>query len=68
MLTLEFVLPFGKYLPFLVIDIVVSSVLVSMGMMFLPPSMIALPFKLIMFVMVDGWYLIVKSLVESFVR
>ncbi len=63
-----FTIGFVVYLPFLVIDIVVSSVLVSMGMMFLPPSMIALPFKLIMFVMVDGWYLIVRSLVESFVR
>lgn len=63
-----FTIGFVVFLPFLVIDIVVSSVLVSMGMMFLPPSMIALPFKLIMFVMVDGWYLIVKSLVESFVR
>ena len=63
-----FTIGFVIYLPFLVIDIVVSSVLVSMGMMFLPPSMIALPFKLIMFVMVDGWYLIVRSLVESFVR
>ena len=63
-----FIIGFVIYLPFLVIDIVVSSVLVSMGMMFLPPSMIALPFKLIMFVMVDGWYLIVKSLVESFIR
>ena len=63
-----FTIGFVVYLPFLVIDIVVSSVLVSMGMMFLPPSMIALPFKLIMFVMVDGWYLIVKSLVESFAR
>jgi flagellar biosynthetic protein FliP len=63
-----FTIGFVVYLPFLVIDIVVSSVLVSMGMMFLPPSMVALPFKLIMFVMVDGWYLIVRSLVESFVR
>ena len=63
-----FTIGFVVYLPFLVIDIVVSSVLVSMGMMFLPPSMVALPFKLIMFVMVDGWYLIVKSLVESFGR
>ena len=63
-----FTIGFVIYLPFLVIDIVVSSVLVSMGMMFLPPTMVALPFKLIMFVMVDGWYLIVKSLVESFVR
>ncbi len=61
-----FTIGFVVYLPFLVIDIVVSSVLVSMGMMFLPPTMIALPFKLIMFVMVDGWYLVVKSLVESF--
>ena len=63
-----FTIGFVIYLPFLVIDIVVSSVLVSMGMMFLPPTMIALPFKLIMFVMVDGWYLVVKSLVESFAR
>ena len=63
-----FTIGFVVYMPFLVIDIVVSSVLVSMGMMFLPPTMIALPFKLIMFVMVDGWYLVVKSLVESFVR
>ena len=63
-----FTIGFVVYLPFLVIDIVVSSVLVSMGMMFLPPSMVALPFKLIMSVMVDGWYLIVKSLVEIFSR
>ncbi len=63
-----FTIGFVIYLPFLVIDIVVSAVLVSMGMMFLPPTMIALPFKLIMFVMVDGWYLVVKSLVESFVH
>ena len=63
-----FTIGFVIYLPFLVIDIVVSSVLVSMGMMFLPPSMVALPFKLIMFVMVDGWALIVRSLVESFVK
>ena len=61
-----FTIGFVVYLPFLVIDIVVSSVLVSMGMMFLPPTTIALPFKLIMFVMVDGWYLIIKSLVEGF--
>ena len=61
-----FKIGFVIYLPFLVIDIVISSVLVAMGMMFLPPTMIALPFKLIMFVMIDGWYLIVKSLVEGF--
>lgn len=63
-----FTIGFVIFLPFLVIDIVVSSILVAMGMMFLPPTMIALPFKLIMFVMVDGWFLIVKSLVEGFAR
>lgn len=62
-----FKIGFVIFLPFLVIDIVVASVLVSMGMMFLPPTTIALPFKLILFVMIDGWYLIVKSLVEGFV-
>jgi len=62
-----FKIGFVIFLPFLVIDIVVSSILVSMGMMFLPPTTIALPFKLILFVMIDGWYLIVKSLVEGFV-
>lgn len=65
-LNTAFKIGFVIFLPFLVIDIVVSSVLVSMGMMFLPPTTIALPFKLIMFVMVDGWYLIIKSLVEGF--
>lgn len=62
-----FKIGFVIFLPFLVIDIVVSSILVSMGMLFLPPTMIALPFKLILFVMIDGWYLVVKSLVEGFV-
>jgi flagellar biosynthetic protein FliP len=52
--------------PFLVIDIVVSSVLMSMGMMMLPPASISLPFKLLLFVMADGWHLIVHSLVTSF--
>lgn len=54
------------FLPFLVIDLVVASALMSMGMMMLPPSLISLPFKLLLFVMVDGWYLIVRSLVVSF--
>ena len=54
------------FVPFLVIDMVVSSVLMSMGMMMLPPVMISSPFKLILFVLVDGWYLVVGSLVESF--
>src|ERR671930_281705 len=52
--------------PFLVIDLVVSSVLMSMGMMMLPPASISLPFKLLLFVMADGWHLIVRSLIESF--
>ncbi len=66
-LNTAFKIGFVIFLPFLVVDMVVSSILVSMGMLFLPPTMIALPFKIILFVMVDGWYLIVKSLVESFV-
>lgn len=61
-----FTMGFVIYLPFLVIDLVVSSILLSMGMMMLPPSLVSLPFKLLLFVMVDGWYLIVRSLVLSF--
>ncbi|MEW6441392.1 MAG: flagellar type III secretion system pore protein FliP [bacterium] len=61
-----FEIAFLLYIPFLVIDMVVSSVLMSMGMMLLPPVMIALPFKLMLFVLVDGWNLIVDSLVRSF--
>ncbi|MCB0191863.1 MAG: flagellar type III secretion system pore protein FliP [Anaerolineae bacterium] len=54
------------FVPFLVIDMVVASALMSMGMMMLPPSLISLPFKLLLFVMVDGWHLIIRSLVMSF--
>ena len=61
-----FVMGFVIYIPFLVIDMVVSSVLLSMGMMMLPPALVSLPFKLLLFVMVDGWYLITRSLVLSF--
>ncbi len=61
-----FQIGFLIYLPFLVIDVVVASVLMSMGMMMLPPIMISMPFKLILFVLVDGWYLLVGSLVQSF--
>jgi len=61
-----FEIGFLLFLPFLVIDMVVASILMSMGMMMLPPSMIALPFKLIFFVLVDGWYLVAGSLVQSF--
>jgi len=61
-----FQLGFALYLPFIVIDIVVSSVLLSMGMMMLPPAMISLPCKLLLFVLVDGWTLVVQSLIQSF--
>ncbi len=61
-----FEIGFLVFVPFLVIDMAVASILMSMGMFMLPPIMIALPFKLLLFVMVDGWYLVVKSLVESF--
>ncbi|ADH86410.1 flagellar type III secretion system pore protein FliP [Desulfurivibrio alkaliphilus] len=61
-----FTIGFVLFLPFLVIDMVVASVLLSMGMMMLPPIMVALPFKILLFVLVDGWYLIVGSLVRSF--
>lgn len=61
-----FEIGFLLYLPFLVIDMVVSSVLMSMGMMMLPPVMISLPFKIILFVMVDGWNLIIQNVVQSF--
>jgi len=61
-----FQMGFLIYLPFLVIDIVVSTVLMTMGMMMLPPMMISLPFKLLLFIVVDGWELLLKSLVNSF--
>ena len=66
-LTTAFMIGFIIYVPFLIIDMVVASVLLSMGMMMLPPVMISLPFKLMLFVLVDGWSLIVGSLVQSFV-
>ncbi len=61
-----FEIGFLLFLPFLIIDIVVASILMSMGMMMLPPVTISLPFKLIFFVLVDGWYLVAGSLVQSF--
>lgn len=61
-----FQIGFMLYVPFLIIDMVVASVLLSMGMMMLPPIMVSLPFKLMIFVLADGWYLIVGSLVKSF--
>ncbi|MEW9108603.1 flagellar type III secretion system pore protein FliP [Cytobacillus gottheilii] len=61
-----FQIGFMIFIPFLVIDMVVASVLMSMGMMMLPPVMISLPFKILLFILVDGWYLVVKSLLQSF--
>ncbi|MBD8031765.1 MULTISPECIES: flagellar type III secretion system pore protein FliP [Solibacillus] len=61
-----FQMGFMIFIPFLVIDMVVASTLMSMGMMMLPPVMISLPFKILLFVLVDGWYLVMKSLLQSF--
>ena len=61
-----FLIGFQIYLPFLVLDIVVASVTISMGMMMLPPVLISLPFKLLLFVLVDGWHLVVEMLVGEF--
>ena len=61
-----FEIGFLIYLPFLVIDMVIASVLMAMGMMMLPPALVSMPFKLIFFVLIDGWYLIAGSLVRSF--
>ena len=61
-----FQMGFMIFIPFLIIDMVVSSTLMAMGMMMLPPVMISLPFKILLFVLVDGWYLVVKSLLSSF--
>jgi len=61
-----FEMGFLMFLPFLIIDMVVASILMSMGMMMMPPSVVSLPFKLIFFVLVDGWRLVAGSLVQSF--
>ena len=61
-----FQIGFMIYLPFLIIDLVVATTLMSMGMMMLPPVMISLPFKILLFVMVDGWYLVIKSLLAGY--
>ena len=65
-LRIAFQISFILFIPFLIIDMVVASVLMSMGMLMLPPIMVSLPFKILLFVLVDGWYLIVKSVVTSF--
>jgi len=63
---IAFQIGFMIYIPFLMIDMVVASILMSMGMMMLPPVIISLPFKLLLFVLVDGWYLIIESLMRTF--
>ena len=61
-----FIIGFLIYIPFIVIDMVVASTLMSMGMMMLPPTTISMPFKILLFVLADGWYLIIEGLVRSF--
>jgi flagellar biosynthesis protein FliP len=65
-LKVAFLMGFRLYLPFLIIDMVVASVLISMGMLMLPPVLISLPFKLLLFVLVDGWRLVAGNLLNSF--
>jgi flagellar biosynthetic protein FliP len=65
-LRIAFQIGFMIYLPFMVIDLVVASVLLSMGIMFLPPVLVSLPFKILVFVLTDGWFLLVQSLVQSY--
>ena len=65
-LTRAFQMGFLLFIPFLVIDIVISSTLMAMGMMMLPPSMISMPFKIMLFVLVDGWQLLTGTIVTSF--
>ena len=65
-MTTAFQMGFFLFLPFILIDFVVAIVLMSLGLMFLPPTMISMPMKLLLFVLVDGWTLLVRSLVDSF--
>ncbi|MER3522579.1 MAG: flagellar biosynthetic protein FliP [Ignavibacteria bacterium] len=65
-LRVGFQIGFVLFIPFLLIDMVVASILMSMGMMMLPPVMVSMPFKILLFILVDGWYLVVESLMQSF--
>ncbi|CUS99772.1 flagellar type III secretion system pore protein FliP [Candidatus Chrysopegis kryptomonas] len=65
-LKIAFQIGFLIYIPFLMIDLIVASVLMSMGMIMLPPVMISLPFKILLFILIDGWHLVVQSLIQSF--
>ena len=64
-LRIAFQIGFMLYLPMLLIDMVVAAVLMSMGMMMLPPVMISMPFKVLLFVLIDGWYLVVESIING---
>jgi flagellar biosynthetic protein FliP len=61
-----FIMGFFLFIPFIMVDMIVSSILMAMGMMMMPPMMISLPFKILLFILVDGWNLIIGSLVRSF--
>ena len=63
---IAFQIGFMIYIPFLMIDMIVASILMSMGMMMLPPVIISLPFKILLFVLADGWHILIGSLVETF--
>lgn len=65
-LKIAFQIGFLIYIPFLMIDLIVASVLMSMGMIMLPPVMISMPFKILLFILIDGWHLVVQSLIQSF--
>ena len=65
-LRMAFQIGFMLFLPFLIIDIIIASILMSMGMFMLPPMMISMPFKIMLFVLVDGWYLLISSMLDSF--
>lgn len=67
-LKIAFQMGFVIYIPFLIIDMIVSSTLMSMGMMMLPPSLISMPFKLLLFILVDGWNLVIRTIVTGFVQ
>jgi flagellar biosynthetic protein FliP len=61
-----FIIGFFLFIPFLMVDMIISSILMSMGMMMLPPMLVSLPFKILLFILVDGWNLIIGSVVRSF--
>ncbi|MHB8854980.1 MAG: flagellar type III secretion system pore protein FliP, partial [Ignavibacteriaceae bacterium] len=61
-----FIIGFFLFIPFIMVDMIIASILMSMGMMMLPPTLISLPFKILLFILVDGWHLVIGSVVRSF--